>query len=891
MADLNDEVNAATASLSRLSSEFDRYSRLTAGAADSSNSLTAAQRAQAAASRSASDSLYSLQKASGSLGSSLYEGRRGMAAFSTATTATAVATSNFLEALTKGIGAFAGNKLFAGFLAGISNMGAAGIKVAATLYDLTSDMADRQYDAYSKLSDTGAIASEGMTGVGDAAEKLGLNILKMDEYIGLVNTNSKELALFGKSAFDGRRRFENLGQALEKDRESFFALGMTQEQVNESMIGFIRLQNLAGKSQKMSSEELTASTRKYLYEQDALAKLLGMSRKEQQSAREAALSEQRFGAKIAAMRASGDAQQIAAAEQLQQQNLVLASVSPELAQGFRDLTTGMMTTEAAQKANMSTQGKILTDIQEVSSGMKTGGEGAYSSLQALATTSAKFNMAYQMGTGENFLVKFAETQKAREFLEKDFNTEMKAILKARSELIAEDGKEKKEGGDPRLIQYAALLKDQQQIMVALQSLVNKGIKIEFTNGKEINLSATTTVKLQQGITDSIIDLLQNNDYFKLDVRKAGTEKTVSLEDRMATQTVRAAGTKTDQEISAKQVETAQQKMNKLGPANGKNSYEFDKAKKEFDEATIKHAEYIKANIKAQGQLRETKKELEAARLALKSEVEPTPEPPKAEPAADVSAEENEEINKQIQAQKQERERASRKPAAPKNDLGTVPELKVGGNVQYEDLLQEHKDAINRLIENRGLAPVMGQEPGSMQGKESWDKQLKKDPEIQKKLFDLINEQVKLDREQGKSDLEQKKKVSEPVAPNNSRVNDTAPLTVEQVAANTKNMPTVSDLIINSDVATLNSKGMNVTLDNSADVARMLTETVIAAKTDVGKTDQSTARTSFENSLSDVKTALFNQKDTNEMLLSAIQELIRVQKNGVSVNEKILAGQA
>ena len=70
-----------------------------------------------------------------------------------------------------------------------------------------------------------------------------------------------------------------------------------------------------------------------------------------------------------------------------------------------------------------------------------------------------------------------------------------------------------------------------------------------------------------------------------------------------------------------------------------------------------------------------------------------------------------------------------------------------------------------------LAPVMGQEPGSMQGKESWDKQLKKDPEIQKKLFDLINEQVKLDREQGKSDLEQKKKVSEPVAPNNSRVND------------------------------------------------------------------------------------------------------------------------
>jgi len=101
---------------------------------------------------------------------------------------------------------------------------------------------------------------------------------------------------------------------------------------------------------------------------------------------------------------------------------------------------------------------------------------------------------------------------------------------------------------------------------------------------------------------------------------------------------------------------------------------------------------------------------------------------------------------------------------------------------------------------------------------------------------------------------------------------------------------MSDLMINSDVATLNSKGMNITLDNSADISRMLAETVIA-KSDVEKKDQSTARNSFENSLSDVKSALTNQKDTNEMLLAAIQELVRVQKSGVSVNEKILAAQA
>ena len=118
------------------------------------------------------------------------------------------------------------------------------------------------------------------------------------------------------------------------------------------------------------------------------------------------------------------------------------------------------------------------------------------------------------------------------------------------------------------------------------------------------------------------------------------------------------------------------------------------------------------------------------------------------------------------------------------------------------------------------------------------------------------------------------------------MNDAAALQPEQIAVNAKNMPTVADLTINSDVATLNSKGMNVTLDNSADVAKMLTETVMSTKTDVVKNDQSIARTSFENSMSDVKTALSNQKDTNEMLLSAIQELIRIQRNSVDVQQKI-----
>ena len=1082
MADLNDEVNAVTANLSRLSSEFDRYSRLTSSAADSSRELSAVQRAQSAASRSASDSLYSLQKASGSLGSSLYEGRRGMQAFSTATAATAESVGSFIQTLSKAAGALGNNALFKGFMEGLGKLSGGSVKVAATLYDLASNMADRQYDAYSKLTDTGAIASEGMTGVGDAAEKLGLNILKMDEYIGLVNQNSKELAAFGRSAFDGRRKFENLGQALEKDRQAFFALGMTQDQVNESMMGYIRLQNLSGRSQKINNDELIAGTRKYLYEQDALAKLLGMSRKEQQSAREAALSEQRFGAKIAAMRASGDAQQIAAADELEKQNLVLAKVSPELAQGFRDLTTGMINTEAAQKANTSTQGQIVKDTQDVMSGLKSGGEGAYSSLQALAKTSEKFNMAYQAGTGENFLVKFAETQQARQFLEKDFNTEMAKILDERKKLTSEDGKDKKEGGDPRLIGYAALLKDQQQIMVALQSLVNKGVTINLSDGSKIKLSADTVVDIQKGITKEIIDYLQNNPYFKLDVRNAGKTpvaqivsadtdlKKAQLENARADES-KAQAIKAE-ELAKKSLREEMEKtalLEKAVKAGKASQADLDAEKKKLQEAADR-AKIAETNrVAAEKQLEAAEKQLavakqrdEAAKKTIKPAAEaPKPEAAKPEPAkpeepkAKPEAAKPEPVKPKPEAAKPEPvkpkpEAAKPEPVKPKPEAAKPEPVKPdeqGLDKKIEEILKKQEDkpvapkpdavkpeeikpepvkpkpevlkieapkievpkieapkpepvkpkieapkpesvkpkpeAVKPKIEAPKPEPVKPKpepvkpKPEPVKPKVEAPKPEAVDPakitllpngaRVLEDVLELFNkgvpiisnfrtkeEQEALKHHQDdkgrsftKDDLPvgenskhlsgdaidvdtnkmtkefakilqdsgwrrpmpkddpghyeriskpKDKKSTETVAPKDQRATNVAPLTADQVAAlnpmgaNNKNIPGVADLTINSDVATLNSKGMNVALDNPADVARMLTETM-TIKTDAEKKDQSAARTSFENSMGDVKSALTNQQDTNQMLLSAIQELIRVQRSGVSVNEKILAAQA
>ena len=175
------------------------------------------------------------------------------------------------------------------------------------------------------------------------------------------------------------------------------------------------------------------------------------------------------------------------------------------------------------------------------------------------------------------------------------------------------------------------------------------------------------------------------------------------------------------------------------------------------------------------------------------------------------------------------------------------------------------------------------------------------------MFDAINEQIKNERKQKLEELEKKEsgKTSEasPAAPKDYRKNygfaDTAALADSQVAAATTKavniaeaLPTKTDisnatagLTINSDVATLNSKGMNVSLDNSADVARLIMAPVIEQVSSAQK-DQSQARSSFESSIGDLKAEMSKQKATDELLLAAVQELIRIQKNGVEVQQKI-----
>ena len=931
MSDINDEVNAISEHLRRLNMEFNRYGDLTAQSADAIRRKTSAETYRDAqlekSGQSAAESLQSLIIAAGSAAGAMYEGRRGASAFneSIANMNTAIKQAAIALAVLAPGGVV--GKVVAG---GLTALGLAAFAAREKLDEMGRDMLDNSYASYKKLADAGAATSEGLQGVARSAAKTGADMLKMDEYLNLIGSNSKTLALFSESVSAGRTDFDNLGKALEGERQKFFALGFTQDTMNESMMQYVQLQTITGQAQKKTVDQLALGAKNYLYEQDALTKLTGLTRKEQTAIREQALSEQRFRAKLDAMRASGDERQIKAAAELETANLMLASQSPELAQGFRDLQSGAITTAAAQKAVISTNGEIMKSSQDLQNGLINAGEATTRIGVAGGKFAKDMNMSAQLGTFEDFAAKYAELKRLELFAAKSIDEKNKIIQAAQDEQTG-----KTSGGDVMLNRYATLLREQQTTMTTLQQAMAKGFEVPILGFVGMGPSLT---RVEESVSKAAVEALA--DYIKafdaMPPKPRGplgdTTKPVVLNEEQKVALAKSIQVLADAEVNlanatkqldekAAETKAAKTTYNDLPDRTPQKAEALKKAQaaieaqeevqKQYDKTKAAQLKALKEfNLAKEGQAAKTEPPKEKEKT--KDNVPPageTEETEEAKQARIKKAADDKAAAEKAAAEAKKAEIAKAKEAL----LAPAPELKLGGKTAFKDLVQEQKDAINNLLFEEDMnLPAMGQKPeDGDRGKEAWERQLKQSPAIQKKLFDAINERIKNDRKQKLKELEKQEpditSKAIPAGPNDSRKNqvaDTAALADSQVSAATTKvvniaeaLPTRTDindatagLTINSDVATLNSKGMNVTLDNSSDVAKLIMEPMIT-QMETSQKDQSMARSNFEASIGDLKAEFSKQKVTDELLLSAVQELIRIQKNGVSVNEKILAAQA
>ena len=378
---VSDDTQAALAAGSfRRAKELDKASALTAGA------------------------LGNLAGAGLAAGKAMYDGQKGAAAFNSS-----------LDSMSKAVTAAGAALTFlvpGGFLIkALIGLGTAAVGASIKMTQAANDMADNLFAANSKMAKSGLAASDGMTGIFRDAKKLGLSMKELGVYTNAVAANSAELALFKGTAFEGRQAFANIGASMKPFRASLEGAGISLEDQIAGTAGYLRLQTQIGQSQNKSTTELANGARKYLVEMDGLSKLTGMQREEMEKQMEAARSEQRFRAKLDAMRSSGDAKQIAAADKMERANILISKQAPELGQAFRDASSGVLTSDAAVKGLTSTQGKLL----EVTDQLASGQIDEYQTFKQLGTAVHQFgkdmNFTAQLGLLNDFSIDYAQMMK------------------------------------------------------------------------------------------------------------------------------------------------------------------------------------------------------------------------------------------------------------------------------------------------------------------------------------------------------------------------------------------------------------------------------------------------------------------------------------------------
>ncbi len=404
------------------------------------------------------DAVMALASAGMAAGKAMYDGKKGASAFnssldemSKAATAAGVALALMIP----------GGMLIKGLVAGITLATTAFIKYTQA----ANEMADKLHKGYQGLAKAGGAAADGMTGVFKDAQKLGLSMNELDQMVSLVAENSKDFALFAGSVSEGRKRFADLSESMAPARKGLMNLGMSMEEINSGAAGYIRLQARVGAVQNKTTQELAESTKKYLYEQDALTKLTGMTRQEQEKAREEIRSQERFAAKLEEVRSTrGEA----AAKALEDTYLILKSKSREAAQGFADLSTGMLTTEAARKQNMTDQGESIRQSQLIIAGQQTAAGAAQEVAKVSGETAKRIGTSLAlMGVNNNIMSDYAGSLALGAAAAGD------GIAKA-AEKINKDQKAQAAGADQ--------ITDQQSALVLKQMEANKEMeKFVFTH--------------------------------------------------------------------------------------------------------------------------------------------------------------------------------------------------------------------------------------------------------------------------------------------------------------------------------------------------------------------------------------------------------------------------
>jgi len=265
-------------------------------------------------------------------------------------------------------GVTAGLKGLAGLVPGAGKAIAATLGVLGDGLELAVKRTEDVWQTFARLSQAGSGFSEGFQGITERFVRAGL---PMDQFSELVTKNSRALAALSGSVIGSTDEVSKAMNTLRGGMDRPLRnLGYTTEEIGETMIFYADMLRRGGLRQVMQQDQLTASTIAYGKELDEIARLTGLSRKEQQVAFEQAMSNARFNATMQELLAQGRTAEVA---EIRRVNSVFAALDPtgEKSRAFQDTISGYITSGSAIK-EFNTAGSAMLDLTK---DLKSGAEG------------------------------------------------------------------------------------------------------------------------------------------------------------------------------------------------------------------------------------------------------------------------------------------------------------------------------------------------------------------------------------------------------------------------------------------------------------------------------------------------------------------------------------
>lgn len=240
-----------------------------------------------------------------------------------------------------------------------------GIPILGGALGATFEMLGKQTQfsikALSDLSQVGALGAGGIEGFKQQWKSSQVSLNTFTEYL---KQNSVVLADMAGTVGKGAQQFSEFSQTIvtSETGEKLRQLGVSTDELMEESQSYLKVQTLLGRTQGKSARDLSLSTGSYIEQLDQLARLTGMSRKQQEQLREESLRESRWAAHQSSVSAE-------IGQQFDNLNTILKTKGgDEIAKGFRDLSNGIVNTDEAKKLIQATGGRVFAVVDELHKG-------------------------------------------------------------------------------------------------------------------------------------------------------------------------------------------------------------------------------------------------------------------------------------------------------------------------------------------------------------------------------------------------------------------------------------------------------------------------------------------------------------------------------------------